>query len=411
MKCKRLASLLLAGMLLIGCVTGGSLPANAADEKECWTKTDPFTVPLVGRYIAWPGEQLLVKQVLPQLVNSLVDLKALTNDLYTDDTINALIQLEAGILIETNIAGSRNPVQIRNRPAQIANSIKDEPYATEYKENLAALSAMGDGDNCLEGFDDAALTWGVHDKDSFLKVAGLVLRPLLRLLCIPDLGFITEGGAYETAVLPALEALGCENLVSREELENTYKAHFKDAKYPANGMFAYLQYIAFSIHMERLVDAIVRPLLDLVEEIAADPVGQLLERLPNIIYRREAIEGLFDVALSMPGGDPIKLFDEILGAPIDGLDGLLDLLLGDPPLLKLPPIDWDALAHAGKLDLATNTVKADTTVVYGVLLNYVSKLCANDPAGVTALLGQSVPAPLDTLVFWALRAALWLLLL
>ena len=114
--------------------------------------------------------------------------------------------------------------------------------------------------------------WGFYDgsRNGFQKALVDVLRPIYPLLRVVLAGedliilnSITVKGAdgYNTAVIPILEALGC----SSYDIKN-YEAYKSRAG------------------SDKIIDYVLEPVFDLVDDVCEKPVYTLTEKLPNIIY-------------------------------------------------------------------------------------------------------------------------------
>ena len=90
------------------------------------------------------------------------------------------------------------------------------------------------------GFSDIDLTgvkWGVNDKKSFSRAISATLSPfnnlLFMLLCsgkynLAGITSIKGGDGYETAIVPFLNALGCEVTLSQAEFKAQAKEWYED---------------------------------------------------------------------------------------------------------------------------------------------------------------------------------------
>lgn len=146
-----------------------------------------------------------------------------------------------------------------------------EPYGDLIK--TVAKSSLGVD---LTAWDNMVLTVEDGDRDSFSAALSQILAPVVPVLEIlltgKDVSFFvdidgenaitlfgSEGYAY--GIIPLLEALGCKNILTPD----AYKAAV--AKNPENA-----------------IAAIINPLFDKVDELAADPINGILELLPAVIY-------------------------------------------------------------------------------------------------------------------------------
>lgn len=124
-------------------------------------------------------------------------------------------------------------------------------------------------DKVTEGYN-----WGFEDgdKDGFAKALTEALAPVTPILAtvladedLEVLGAVKANGypGYKTGILPILENLGCnpEDILSYEEYVAAVR---KDSS--------------------AALSAILKPVLNLLEEIYTDPVNKVFEILPNLLY-------------------------------------------------------------------------------------------------------------------------------
>jgi len=402
------------------------LPVSAAAQAfaDTWEKTNPYKSS-IGRYLAMPGQYIVKSILLPQLLGDLESaLQDVTEGLYTNGTVNMVMLAQRSIefVISQGSGSSRQFL----RPFKIAETIRVFADTKEkYGDILAALDTVKIGGNTgatsastaaeWAGVDaliaEGKLDWGVTDRESFMEAAGIALRPLLRLLCHRTLNFRGEDGVYATAIIPGLEALGCKDIMSLEEFEAAYMEAMKAAG-PTTGMMADITAINDKMKCEFALAAILNPILNLLEELQADPQGKLISLLPNIAYRRGDITALLGAGVENDG-QTTKIFESLGGAFGLDLSGTFEEVLegalaGLP--IQLPPIPWDALAGAGDLDTETNTVIADEAIVYAVLTGYVSIVMDSDPQGVRNLIEENmeIPSWASLLVFFLLQGVMFL---
>ena len=332
--------------------------------------------------------------------------------------ITVYIQMGASVL----------PSKIKLTPRSIADDIAPTPSSTqirpaetEYAAAKTKLQALG---TSWDGYDAAGITWGVTDKASFVKAAGVALRPLLNLLGVPDLGRLGADGQYAKVIVPALKALGCKNIVSAADLSAQHDAVVQNVIAKRNySNMPIMAYIHSDMQSDMILAAILNPLFGFVEDLTAgladNAVGTLLELLPNLVYHFDALDALLNLELTPPGGDPIKV---LAGIDLGGLDlsqgvaALLNGVIADATSdlgITLPPINWDAIAHAGDYDAATDTVKADRSLEYALLLQYLRVTWDSNQHPITenVLVDAGVPAFLSPVVFQLVKGLLWLLLL
>lgn len=207
---------------------------------------------------------------------------AINDNLYTDEMVNTLVTTIYPLLVDTikniepiditvttitgdTILGELPSLGLYVYPNNLSGTID----ANRYPEAVAALNAAGEDWTQF----DSTVSWGVHDKDTFIAAVGQALgglTPAIRvalssnwnltgkLLGLADLT-VTNMGLYNSAVLPLLEVLECKDVVSTDTF-NTYSTS------------------------EDMIRAILNPLLTWVDGVADAPVSSLLDVLPKIAY-------------------------------------------------------------------------------------------------------------------------------
>lgn len=207
---------------------------------------------------------------------------AINDNLYTDEMVNTIVTTIYPLLVDTikgiepidisvatidgdTILGELPSLGLYVYPNNLSGTID----ANRYPEVVAALNAAGEDWTQF----DSTVSWGVHDKDTFIAAVGQALgglTPAIRvalssnwnltgkLLGLADLT-VTNMGLYNSAILPLLEVLECENVVSTDTF-NTYSTS------------------------EDMIRAILDPLLTWVDGVADAPVSSLLDVLPKIAY-------------------------------------------------------------------------------------------------------------------------------
>lgn len=128
----------------------------------------------------------------------------------------------------------------------------------------------------VDAYNTPNYNWGVLPGDPVTFKQGLkdALEPFAPILAtlmsgekdLTILGTVTMKSypGYQNGIIPILEALGCENIVSAADF----------AVLCQGGEENY----------EAIIGAIIDPLLDLVDRVANDPVNTLLDILPNTLY-------------------------------------------------------------------------------------------------------------------------------
>lgn len=207
---------------------------------------------------------------------------AINDNLYTDEMVNTLVTTIYPLLVDTikniepidiSVATITGDTILGELPSLglyvYPNNLSGTIDANRYPEAVAALNAAGEDWTQF----DSTVSWGVHDKDTFIAAVGQALgglTPAIRvalssnwnltgkLLGLADLT-VTNMGLYNSAVLPLLEVLECKDVVSTDTF-NTYSTS------------------------EDMIRAILNPLLTWVDGVADAPVSSLLDVLPKIAY-------------------------------------------------------------------------------------------------------------------------------
>ncbi len=293
---------------------------------------------------------------------------ALSDNLYTDQMVNTLVTTVYGLIsdlpsmIPEDMQGTIDTllsvlqydslldviytVGIAVTPAQVATFLDESLYP----EAEAALIAAGDSwDNY-----DMTTTWKVTDKASFVQAVSYALcgiQDVLKVALtnrnwdaeITVLGIgkvrlnISAMNLYDDAIVPLLELLGCENLTSA----STYNAY---------------QY------SQDLLQPILNPLLDWVENLADQPISYILDLLPKLAYAMEfdmireklenvTVAGTLKVVVDL-GLFEIDAYDLDLGKSISdalGSNNLYGILTSQLKEINGTAVDWTMLSDINKL--------------------------------------------------------------
>lgn len=188
----------------------------------------------------------------------------LTSAIYSEANVNSLVLGIYGAFEENGLSDLMSIMGIDTTPKGVAAQLKESEYANA---SIALKKADNWSEVSLDGVD-----WGFYtgSRKGFENALAAVLRPLypvLRVLLADDdmtiFDSITIKGAdgYNTAVIPLLEALGCDSddILTYEK----YKKHSDT---------------------DRVMKDILNPVFDLVDDICEKPVDTLTEKLPNIVY-------------------------------------------------------------------------------------------------------------------------------
>lgn len=210
----------------------------------------------------------------------------------------------------SDLYSQENADAILNLIKDLVSKLKDlEPYGDLIKN--VAKSALGVD---LTVYDNMTVTVEDGNRDSFEAAIGQMLAPVVPVLEIlltsKDVSFFldiegadavtifgSEGYAY--GIIPLLEALGCDTVLTPAE----YKA-------------------AIAADPTAAITSIIDPLFDRIDEIAADPVNEVLELLPAAIYFVNS-NGL-DTAVK----NVVNSIDTVLVGlePLVGVTSVVDLL-------------------------------------------------------------------------------------
>ena len=221
------------------------------------------------------------------------------------DTVEAIIDS-----LISDLYSQANADAILNMVKDLIAQLSDlEPYGDLIK--TVAKSSLGVD---LSAYDRMTVRVIDGDRRSFANAIGKILAPVVPVLEIlltgKDVSFFvdidgenaitlygSEGYAY--GIIPLLEALGCKNVLTPD----AYKAAVKKDKGAA-------------------ITAIINPLFDKIDEIAADPINGVLELLPAVIYFVNS-NGLDTVVKNV-----LNSVDTVLAGlePLVGVTSIVDLL-------------------------------------------------------------------------------------
>ena len=188
----------------------------------------------------------------------------LESAIYSNANINALLMGIYGAFEENGLTQVLLLLGVDTTPKGVASYLTEN----EYKSAVNVL-------NKADSWSDVSLNsvdWGFYtgSRKGFQNTLTAVLRPLypvMRVLLVEEdmvvLDSVTIKGAdgYNTAVIPLLEALGCDSgdILTYEK----YKKHSDT---------------------DRVMKDILDPVFDLVDDICEKPVDTLTTKLPNIVY-------------------------------------------------------------------------------------------------------------------------------
>ncbi|MCD7723594.1 MAG: hypothetical protein LUH82_06545, partial [Clostridiales bacterium] len=321
----------------------------------------------------------LLEGVLDMLLDAdLTELVA--ENVYTDDIITTLASTIYSLFDNETVVTVLGILGIDVSQDAVAKALKSAGY-TKVASSISKASSYADADT-------SKWTWGVTDKESFAEALVAVLAPFNDVLgyflnagTIEILGIeLTGANGYANAIKPLLDALGCDTLT-----ESQYAA-------------------AANKDSSNLLLNIINPLLELVDEILADPVNGVVSILPSIANFmnqdgvQTAVEALlhpilnivnplFNLIIEKLGKDETTLFDflfDLLGVNLtwdtlqdDIIPLVNDLLLQDITIndtvvtLRIPEIDWAVLAGCGKATTGDYFITAAAASTDLTVLRYI----------------------------------------
>lgn len=219
----------------------------------------------------------------------------------------------------------------------------------EYLQGYSSAAALLRKAESWDKVSEKSLSWGFYNgsRRGFENALAAVLRPLYPVLRVILAGedmtimdSITIKGAdgYNTAVIPLLEALGCESRSIK-----TYSEYLKDA------------------HSDKLIKAVTEPVFDLLDDVFEKPVYTLTGKLPNIVYflnsgsfekciqnlllpvtaLTDKLSGVIDMNMDMSGLTKLDL-NSLLGTMLEGSG------------MKIAEFDFNSLAGMGTLTQKTS---------------------------------------------------------
>ena len=233
-----------------------------------------------------------IKGVNIKNLDDLLD-QLIGKSIYTTDNLNKLLELIRGLV------------------PKLKEAIGDELF-----NHLATIvnNSLGVDLNYWNGYTVNAITTG--DQTAFVNEAVRMLRPaypiLEWLLCDKNLAFfntkdgndyivIESAEGYAYGIIPLLEALHCEGVLSID----AYKA-------------------AAAADKDNIIRNILNPLLTKVNKVLEDPVNQVLDLLPAVIYFLNS-EGL-DTVVRNTLNAVVKVLETV--EPVAGKDLDLATLFG-----------------------------------------------------------------------------------
>lgn len=333
---------------------------------------------LLDQVIAEGGEYKTVKE-------------ALAPEIYSNKLVSTLVCEIYGMLSGEELKAVGAIAGLDISPAALAAELTEMRFSnTRYLLSRASS---------WKKVNANALTWGFRngDKDGFIKAICAALRPmediLAMVLCqgkIQLLGSIDVYGSngYNTAVIPLLEALGCDSdsILTYEE--------YKKASEKGKG-----------------IEAIAEALAGLIERFLEKPVYTLTEILPNLLYFINSggieicLENLmypFTALLKEVGMENMLDMSEMIDIDIEAI--LSDMLKDNEFGIDISALDINEYAKMGEAvtvkskravgsEFADITyIKADQTAIMVSIMRFLAEIMKDPEADI---LGQLMGAAGD----------------
>ncbi len=294
--------------------------------------------------------------------------------IYSNSLVSQLVTGVYGALYTEQTAGALAMLGLDASPAGLADAISDSyPSAARTLRNYSAWDKV----------NAASLSWGFSNgsKAGFTNALTAVLSPfrpfLSMLLAEGELNLfdtirVSGSNGYNTAVIPLLEALGCDPASVKS---------YADYKKTANSNAA--------------VTDILTPITGMLDRLIESPVATMCAILPNIVYfinnggLGQCVDNLlYPVKVLLKTIDAEDLLSSELtsASQIDLNKTIGDMIANSGLDIKLPAPDLSLLASLGQPE---NRVSKRT--YNGVPANYVY-ITADSPAVLITVLRYVVGA-------------------
>ena len=209
-----------------------------------------------------------IDEVISEFMTEFGDGKSLKttlrNTIYSGDIIAKLTKTLYSALSDKKLSEGMTMLGIRVSPDAVASHLKKAGYYSA----ASYLSGAGSWKNISEkGFAACFKSGSRNNFEGALTAVLMPLEPLLECflangtLTVLDSVKIPGTNGYNSAVIPILEALGC----------------------PEKNILTFKQYTKCK-GSDKIIGAILEPMLDLVDKICKKPVYTLTEIMPNLIY-------------------------------------------------------------------------------------------------------------------------------
>ena len=301
----------------------------------------------------------------------------LKRNIYTNDLITTLAKSLYGAL-EGDAAQMLSMLGIPSSPAQLAEELSGGNFSSARSSlsRHAAWSGVG------------SVSWGFANgnRDGFRAALTAVLRPLRPALemilaggCIEIFDSINIPGSngYNTAVIPILEALGCESA----------------------GIKTYAEYSAGK-GTDAVITDIVDPVLSLIDAIAERPVYNVVRIVPNILYflKNGGVSQCLDNLIR-----PLTAMAQEFGLDLSAMTGQLDALKGTDLTAQIENALTELTSGSG-INIKLEKPDLNLLASLGTLVKVQSKRTFNGaPAQIDAVQADG-PAIMVTVLRYVVRA-------
>ena len=298
------------------------------------------------------GTEKLVAYILKNHLKT--DLKTLIEPMiYSDEVVSSLLVSIYSSMEES--AGDLKAIGIDVTISGVAKGLRN------YPEVQKALLDSGS----FKTIDLTNVKWGVTDKKIFSKAVSATLSPfnnlLFMLLCsgkynLAGITSIKGGDGYENAIVPFLNALGCEVSLTQEE----FKAVAKEDK-------------------STMIYNILMSALTILDRLEKKPVDTLVTLLPAVAYFNESgqLNACFNNLLApVKENAYIRLAILLKIIDLDSMNFDLEVILNDALTsmsaesgLQLPPLDFETLSKCGSSDGVNFT--PNKPLAYTVIMSWL----------------------------------------
>ena len=345
MKLKKILCVLLAVIMTFFATSSGVVAFAAAPSyPEGVTETEANN--------ALIGTENLLSYILGNYLKT--DLKTLLEPMiYNDKVVSEMLVSIYAPMEET--ASDLKAIGIDVTISGVSKGLKNYPEVQNALVNAGSF----------QNLDLTNVKWGVTDKSSFAKALSATLSPfnnlLFMLLCsgkykVANFTTIEGGNGYENAIVPMLNALGCDMKLSQEEFKNQAKED-----------------------KSTMVYNILMSALSIVDKLEEKPIDTLVTVLPSFAYFCESgqMDACFNNLLApVKENAYIRLAILLKIIDLDSMKLDVEVMLNDAlnsmtseSGLSLPPIDFAILSQCGSSDGVTFT--PNKPLAYTVIVSWV----------------------------------------